>query len=243
MPSAGCLPQRILRVAKPWAFESCEARGGVAWHDPGHPRGIWWHLRGASGPCRADGRRLPGEPQTGGSSDARGRVGRGEPTPRHAHYARGPEPLCGPGPGRTPVPGRCAGSALGGRRDLVPTWTGFVYLAIVLDVFSRRVVGWSMTHHLRTELVLGALNMAFGQRRPDGVVHHSDRGRRATAGGPKPDPARSPGPAATDAHARPHRRNTRSGHHRHAAPGGGAGTAGRPPGPAAFPRLQDPRAQ
>ncbi len=39
----------------------------------------------------------------------------------------------------------------------VPTWTGFVYLAIVLDVFSRRVVGWSMTHHLRTELVLGVL--------------------------------------------------------------------------------------
>ncbi len=57
----------------------------------------------------------------------------------------------------------------------VPTWAGFVYLAVVLDVFSRRVVGWSMTHHLRTELVLGALNMALGQRRPDGVVHHSDR--------------------------------------------------------------------
>ncbi len=50
----------------------------------------------------------------------------------------------------------------------VPTWAGFVYLAIVLDVFSRRVVGWSMTHHLRTELVLGALNMALGQRRPTG---------------------------------------------------------------------------
>ena len=56
----------------------------------------------------------------------------------------------------------------------VPTWAGFVYLAIVLDVFSRRVVGWSMAHHLRTELVLGALNMALGQRRPEGVVHHSD---------------------------------------------------------------------
>ena len=63
----------------------------------------------------------------------------------------------------------------------VPTWTGFVYLAIVLDVFSRRVVGWSMTHHLRTELVLGALNMALGQRRPDGVVHHSDRGSQYTS--------------------------------------------------------------
>ena len=63
----------------------------------------------------------------------------------------------------------------------VPTWTGFVYLAIVLDVFSRRVVGWSMTHPLRTELVLGALNMALGQRRPDGVVHHSDRGSQYTS--------------------------------------------------------------
>ena len=63
----------------------------------------------------------------------------------------------------------------------VPTWTGFVYLAIVLDVFSRRVVGWSMAHHLRTELVLGALNMALAQRRPDGVVHHSDKGSQYTS--------------------------------------------------------------
>ena len=55
----------------------------------------------------------------------------------------------------------------------VPTWTGFVYLAIVLDVFSRKVVGWAMANHLRTELVLGALNMAIGQRRPQGVIHHS----------------------------------------------------------------------
>ena len=63
----------------------------------------------------------------------------------------------------------------------VPTWAGFVYLAIVLDVFSRRIVGWCMAHHLRTELVLGALNMALGQRRPYGVVHHSDRGTQYTS--------------------------------------------------------------
>ena len=56
----------------------------------------------------------------------------------------------------------------------IPTWTGFVYLAIVLDVFSRKVVGWSMANHLRTERVLGALNMAIGQRRPEAVVHHSE---------------------------------------------------------------------
>ena len=56
----------------------------------------------------------------------------------------------------------------------VPTWAGFVFLAVVPDVFSRRIVGWSMADHLRTELVLEALNMAVGQRRPEAVIHHSD---------------------------------------------------------------------
>ena len=63
----------------------------------------------------------------------------------------------------------------------VPTWAEFVFLAVVLDVFSRRVVGWAMATHLRTELVLAALNMAIGQRRPDGVVHHSDKGTQYTS--------------------------------------------------------------
>ena len=58
----------------------------------------------------------------------------------------------------------------------VRTGTGFLYLAVVLDAWSRRVVGWSMATHLRTELVLDALNMAIWQRRPRGVVHHSDQG-------------------------------------------------------------------
>ncbi len=63
----------------------------------------------------------------------------------------------------------------------VPTWAGFVYLAIVLDVFSRKVVGWAMANHLRTELVLEALNMAIAQRRPQGVIHHSDKGAQYTS--------------------------------------------------------------
>ena len=63
----------------------------------------------------------------------------------------------------------------------VPTWNGFVYLATVLDVFSRKVVGWAMANHLRTELVLEALNMALAQRRPDGVIHHSDKGAQDTS--------------------------------------------------------------
>ena len=63
----------------------------------------------------------------------------------------------------------------------VRTWAGFLYLAVVLDAWSRRVVGWSMASHLRTELVLDALNMAIWQRRPRGVVHHSDQGSQYTS--------------------------------------------------------------
>jgi HTH-like domain/Integrase core domain len=59
----------------------------------------------------------------------------------------------------------------------IPTWAGWLYLAVVLDVFSRRVVGWAMADHLRTELVLDALDMAIWNRRPQpGLVHHSDQG-------------------------------------------------------------------
>ena len=63
----------------------------------------------------------------------------------------------------------------------VPTWAGFLYLAIVLDVWSRRIVGWAMAPHLKTELVLSALNMALAQRRPEAVIHHSDRGCQYTS--------------------------------------------------------------
>lgn len=63
----------------------------------------------------------------------------------------------------------------------VPTGAGFLYLAVVLDAFSRRVVGWAMATHLRTELVLAALEMARVQRRPTNVIHHSDHGRQYTS--------------------------------------------------------------
>ena len=63
----------------------------------------------------------------------------------------------------------------------IPTWTGFLYLAMVLDVYSRRIVGWAMETHLKTELILSALEMALAQRRPQGVIHHSDRGCQYTS--------------------------------------------------------------
>ena len=63
----------------------------------------------------------------------------------------------------------------------VPTASGFLYLAVVLDAWSRKIIGWSMANDLRTELVLDALEMAIGQRRPDGVIHHSDQGSQYTS--------------------------------------------------------------
>jgi putative transposase len=64
----------------------------------------------------------------------------------------------------------------------VPTWSGFLFLAVVLDVFSRKIVGWSMSANQNTELVTRALQMAMTRRKPDGVVvHHSDQGCQYTS--------------------------------------------------------------
>jgi putative transposase len=64
----------------------------------------------------------------------------------------------------------------------VPTWQGYLFLACVIDAWSRRVVGWSMRDDLRSELVVDALGMAVTRRRPQpGLVHHSDRGSQYTS--------------------------------------------------------------
>lgn len=63
----------------------------------------------------------------------------------------------------------------------VPTWMGFLYLAVVLDVYSRRIIGWAMANHMRVELVRDALEMAITRRRPAGVIHHSDQGSQYTS--------------------------------------------------------------
>jgi transposase InsO family protein len=79
----------------------------------------------------------------------------------------------------------------------IPTWAGFLYLAVVLDAFSRRIVGWSMATALATQLVLDALNMALVTRRPKEVIHHSNQctsiafGQRCRDAGVRPSWARS----------------------------------------------------
>ena len=59
----------------------------------------------------------------------------------------------------------------------VPTWASFLYLSVVRDAFSRRIVGWAMGPHLKTRFALDAMNMAIGQRKPTGVILPSDQGR------------------------------------------------------------------
>lgn len=70
--------------------------------------------------------------------------------------------------------------------DMTYIWTteGWLYLAVIIDLFSRRVVGWSMAEHMRTELVLTALKAALGQRVPSqtGLTFHSDRGSQYASG-------------------------------------------------------------
>ena len=63
----------------------------------------------------------------------------------------------------------------------VPTWDRFLYLAVVLDVWSRRIVGWAIATTLRTDVILAALEMAASQRNARGVIHHSDQGTQYTS--------------------------------------------------------------
>lgn len=65
----------------------------------------------------------------------------------------------------------------------VRTWEGWLYVAAIIDVYSRKVVGWAMADHMRVELPLAALSMAVARRRPPpGLIHHSDRGSQYTSG-------------------------------------------------------------
>jgi putative transposase len=63
----------------------------------------------------------------------------------------------------------------------VPTWAGFVYLAVVVDVYSRKVVGWAFGAQMTADLVIAALNMALLTRKPESVIHHSDQGSQYTS--------------------------------------------------------------
>ena len=120
--------------------------------------------------------------QAGGASDERGGSGGGEPTPANSDDASEARGSCR-------APDLVDRNFTAHRPDqlwvaditCIGTWTGFLYLAVVVDAFSRRVVGWAMATHLRAELVINALNMAIWRRRPEEIIHHSDQGSQYTS--------------------------------------------------------------
>ena len=63
----------------------------------------------------------------------------------------------------------------------IPSHMGFLYLAVVIDVYSRKVVGWAFGENMTSDLVIAALNMALYTRRPESVIHHSDQGSQYTS--------------------------------------------------------------
>ena len=72
---------------------------------------------------------------------------------------------------------KCPDKAWASDITYIATGEGWLYLAVVMDLYSRKIVGWSMADHMRSDLVLDALNSALSQRRPQtGALHHSDRG-------------------------------------------------------------------
>jgi transposase InsO family protein len=124
---------------------------------------------------RAGRPQLPGWPEAGGSADARrGPAGR-NPTPTVRRDAPGRECRRGAAGSRpSRVPDHGAESPVGAAVSYIGTGAGFVYLAVVFDAWSRRVVGSAMPSPLRTELVMDALDRAIHQRRPRQVIHHLD---------------------------------------------------------------------
>jgi len=149
---AGCLPERILRVAEATAVASDPGRYGADGADPGAPPRGARDLRRAAHPCRPRCPRDPRRSQARRPPDADGGAAGRQPPDVPDEGARR-DGTAGAGPRRSPVhrgPDRLWVADI----TYVPTWAGFLYLAVVFDAWSRRVSGWAMASHLRTELAL-----------------------------------------------------------------------------------------
>ena len=141
-------------------------------------------LRGASRPCRSAWAWREAQPETDCPPDARGRVGGRQSSarrPDHNPAGQGRPPAARPTLVDRNFNAAAPNQLWVADITYVPTAAGFLYLAVVLDAWSRKIVGWSMANHLRTELVLDAMAMAVGQRRPKDVIHHSDQGSQYTS--------------------------------------------------------------
>ena len=184
MPGPGRLPQRVLCVAHA-AHGGADARrcGGHGVHrDEIHSTS-----QGTYGAPRVHAELAALGIHVGRKRVARlmralgGCQGRRQSAQAAPHHA--------PGPGAPAGAGSRGPRLRGARPDrlwvadipYIPTSAGFLYLAVVVDAWSRRVIGWAMEAHLRTALVLAALDLAVEQRRPADVIHHSDQGCQYTS--------------------------------------------------------------
>ena len=113
--------------------------------------------------------------------DAGSLAGRCQPSPSRGDDTAGPDAPPGQRSGAAQFRGNRAGPALGRRHHVHPTLAGFLFLAVVLDAWSRRIVGWAFASDLKTRLVLDALDMALHSARPGDVIHHSDKGSQYTS--------------------------------------------------------------
>jgi len=166
LPGVAGRPVRLLRLGAPRGLGACHRGCGTDDADRGGARAQSADLWGAAHPRRAARRRGALRPQAGRTADARGGPRRLPPARRTrttvAEPAHTPAPNLVARDFRAPAPDRL----WIGDITYVATAEGWLYLAVLVDVYSRRVIGWAMADHLRTELALGALRMALRARRP-----------------------------------------------------------------------------
>ncbi|HZA79600.1 MAG TPA: IS3 family transposase [Acidimicrobiales bacterium] len=184
VPHAGRVPPGLLRLGASATIGPRDHRPAVGRGDRSDLGVLGPHLRGAPGVRLAAPPGLPDLPQAGRPHHARARLDWRLRAPPTAHHHRRPRRPCRAGPGRPGLQPRRPGCHLGWRHHLHPHRGGLAVPGQVIDLFSRRVIGWGVADHLRTPLVASALGMAVATRggQVDGVVFHSDRGCQYTSG-------------------------------------------------------------
>lgn len=169
---------RLPRVEAWWPSRSqASEQQSDAGTDPGHSCRSQGSLRQPAHGARAALEGLAGQQGTGGATDARARP----PCPPQATLQGDDGFEAWPAGGRQPACPKLYADGTESGLDLGITylWTdeGWLYLVIVLDLFNREVVGWSLKPRMTSQLVTEALAMAWFKKRPDaGLLHHSDRG-------------------------------------------------------------------
>ena len=145
----------------------------------GSRRNLWRAAR----PCGTRGGGRPCRPQARRATDARGRDCRRQPPQKRRRSRRGSDPDHRPAHDlvRRNFVAEGPNELWVADITFLPTMAGFLYLAVVLDAWSRRIVGWAFSADLKTRVVLDALDMALAARKPDNVIHHSDRGSQYTS--------------------------------------------------------------